>query len=76
MLGDVEGGRSPDKTRLCPSCRCEISVLATRCRFCGEEVGRPRDEARQLSIDDLGGENVTLYAPSGNVMDALESFRM
>ena len=53
----------------------EISVLATKCRFCGDNVGRPRDESRQLSIDDLGGETVAHYAPSSNVMDALESFR-
>jgi hypothetical protein len=53
----------------------EISVLATKCRYCGEEVGRPRDEARTLSIDDLGGDQATHYAPSSNVMEALEAFR-
>ncbi len=64
-----------EKTRLCPSCRMEISVLATKCRYCGESVGRPKEEARNLSIDDLGGENVRHYAPSSSVLDALESFR-
>lgn len=74
MLDDHgEGAR--DKTRLCPACRMSISVLATKCRFCGEIVGRPRDQARQLSMDDLGGETVVHYAPSSNVMDALEAFR-
>ncbi len=53
----------------------EIPVLAVKCRFCGEEVGRPRDESRRLSIDDLGGETVSHYAPSGNVIDALEAYR-
>jgi len=53
----------------------EISVLATKCRFCGESVGRPRDESRSLSIDDLGGETVRHYAPSSSVMEAMEAFR-
>jgi hypothetical protein len=54
----------------------EISIFATKCRFCGESVGRPRDEARTLTIDDLGGVSQgTDYAPSEHVMDALESFR-
>jgi hypothetical protein len=53
----------------------EISVLATKCRFCGEGVGRPRDETRSLTIDDLGGETVQQYAPSSSVMEAMESFR-
>jgi len=73
LLGKTRG--TPDKTRLCPSCRSEISVLATKCRYCGEEVGRPRDEARQFSISQLGGEHTNQYAPSGNVLEALESFR-
>lgn len=64
-----------DKTRLCPSCRMSISVLATKCRYCGEVVGRPKDETRTLSIDDLGGEQTSHYAPSSNVMEALEAFR-
>ncbi len=53
----------------------EISVLATKCRFCGESVGRPRDESRSLSINDLGGETVRHYAPSSSVMEAMEAFR-
>ncbi|MBI4559517.1 MAG: hypothetical protein HY706_18165 [Candidatus Hydrogenedentes bacterium] len=71
-----EGGfKPPEKTRMCPSCRMEISVLATKCRFCGENVGRPKDEARQMSIEDLGGETVSHYAPSHSVMEALEAYR-
>jgi hypothetical protein len=53
-----------------------ISVLATKCRFCGEEVGKPKEETRELSINDLGGENIQHRAPSGSVMEALESFRV
>ncbi|MBM3289605.1 MAG: hypothetical protein FJY92_05590, partial [Candidatus Hydrogenedentes bacterium] len=68
------GGKN-EKSRLCPSCRMEISVLATKCRFCGESVGRPRDETRSLSIDDLGGETIRHYAPSSSVMEAMEAFR-
>lgn len=71
-MGQASGG---EKTRLCPSCRMEISVLATKCRFCGEGVGRPRDETRSLSINDLGGETVRHYAPSSSVMEAMEAFR-
>ncbi len=67
--------RKKDNMRLCPTCRMEISVLATKCRYCGEEVGRPRDESRALSIADLGGETVQHYAPSSSVMEALEAFR-
>ena len=68
---------SGEKARLCPSCRMEISILATKCRFCGEVVGRPKVEAHHLTIKDLGGETVsTQYAPSGNVMDAIEAFRV
>lgn len=71
-----EGNANQEKARICPTCRMEISVFATKCRFCGESVGRPRDEARILTIDDLGGASQgTDYAPSANVMDALESFR-
>lgn len=64
-----------DKLRMCPTCRMEISIFATKCRFCGEPVGRPRDEARKLTIDDLGGASVGDYTPSEEVVDALESFR-
>lgn len=64
-----------EKTRTCPTCRCEISVLATRCRFCGSEVGRPKEAARQLTASDLGGETIYHRAPSGSVLDAMEAFR-
>ena len=74
MLGQPDKER-PDKTRLCSSCRMEISVLATKCRYCGASVGRPRDEPRSLTIGDLGGEHFVHYAPSSSVMEALESFR-
>ena len=75
MLGERSDDRA-DKTRLCPHCRMPISVLATKCRFCGEEVGRPRDQSRSLTVDDLGGEGGSRYAPSSSVMEALESFRV
>jgi hypothetical protein len=74
-VGAGEDRNKGEKTRLCPTCRMEISVLATKCRFCGESVGRPQEATRSLSINDLGGETVRHYAPSSNVMDALESFR-
>lgn len=64
-----------EKTRTCPTCRMEISVLATRCRFCGSEVGRPKEATRQLTVNDLGGETVYHRAPSGSVLDAMEAFR-
>ncbi len=67
---------SSEKMRVCPSCRMQISVLATKCRFCGEEVGKPKDETRTLSIHDLGGEHVYHKAPSGSVMEAIEAFRV
>lgn len=65
-----------DKLRLCPSCRMEISSLAVKCRYCGEEVGKPKLEQRTLSIDDLGGESVYHRAPAGSVIEALEAFRV
>lgn len=65
-----------EKLRVCPSCRMQISVLAAKCRWCGEEVGKPKDEARTLSIHDLGGESIQHRAPSGSVMEALEAFRV
>ncbi len=64
-----------DAQRPCPVCRTPISVLAVRCRHCGAEVGRPRKEAEKLTIKDLGGVTETTYTVSGNVMEALESFR-
>ena len=64
-----------DKTRLCPTCRSPISVLAIKCRFCGEAVGRPKDEARKLTVDDLGGESSSDFNRSEDVMEALEAYR-
>ena len=74
-MSDEAGSGRQEKMRLCPTCRMEISVLAIKCRFCGEPVGRPRDESRALTIDDLGGETVRHYAPSSSVMEAMEAFR-
>jgi len=71
----VADDNEKDSMRLCPTCRMPISVLATRCRHCGEEVARPRREEKQLTLKDLGGEQTTNYTVSGNVMDALELFR-
>lgn len=67
---------SSEKSRICPSCRMQISVLAVKCRFCGEEVGKPKEEQRTLSINDLGGEIIHHRAPSSSVMEALEAFRV
>ena len=64
-----------EKTRICPSCRNAISVLATKCQFCGETVGRPKEEPRTLSISDLGGESIQHRAVSGSVLDAMQAFR-
>jgi hypothetical protein len=72
---DASRFREDEKTRPCTTCRMPVSILATRCRYCGTELGRPREETRSLSSQDLGGETVKHYAPSSNVMDALESFR-
>ena len=71
--GDMQ---SSEKSRICPSCRMQISVLAVKCRFCGEEVGKPKEEQRTLSINDLGGEVIHHRAPSSSVMEALEAFRV
>lgn len=73
------GGEDPlkaEKSRICPSCRMQISVLAVKCRFCGEEVGKPKEEQRTLSINDLGGESIHHRAPSGSVLEAMEAFRV
>jgi hypothetical protein len=75
MSGDGSHYREDEKTRPCTTCRMPVSILATRCRYCGTELGRPREETRALSALDLGGETIKHYAPSSNVMDALESFR-
>lgn len=65
-----------EKQRICPSCRCTISIFATKCRFCGEEVGKPKDELRELSAQDLGGETILHRPPSASIMEALESYRV
>ena len=62
-----------EEMRQCPTCRMKVSVWATKCHYCGEEVGR-REELK-LTLKDLGGDVKTSYAPSGNVTGALESFR-
>lgn len=64
-----------ENTRMCPACRTPISVSAFKCRYCGETVGRPKEDARELSIHDLGGETRATHVSSGNVMEAMESFR-
>ncbi|MBL7646545.1 MAG: hypothetical protein JNK74_10190 [Candidatus Hydrogenedentes bacterium] len=69
-------GEPQEEMRLCPTCRMKVSVWATKCHHCGEEVGRPRREEMKLTLKDLGGESKTSYAPSGNVTGALESFRV
>lgn len=69
-------GEPTEEMRLCPTCRMKVSVWATKCHHCGEEVGRPRREELKLTLKDLGGESKTTYAPSGNVTGALESFRV
>ncbi len=64
-----------DEMRLCPTCRSEISVWATKCRFCGVDVGRPRVEETRLSMKDLGGvRDREKFEVSGNVQDALKAF--
>lgn len=67
--------RDFEATRPCTVCRMPVSVLAIKCHHCGAEVGRPKEAARSLSAEDLGGETIVHYAPSSNVMDALEAFR-
>jgi ribosomal protein L40E len=75
MAGSEKQFIEPDEKRLCPVCRMPISILATRCRHCGEEVARPRREEEVLTVKDLGGESHTTYTLSGDVIDALETFR-
>jgi len=43
-----------EKTKICPFCREEISVLARKCKYCGEMVGDPLQTERKLTIDDIG----------------------
>lgn len=73
---DGEDPLREEKSRLCPSCRMQISALAVKCRYCGEEVGKPKLEQRTLSINDLGGESIYHRAPAGSVTEALEAFRV
>lgn len=75
MSDEPVNQRDDERTRPCPTCRMPVSILATKCRYCGAELGRPREETRSLSAKDLGGETAKQYAPSTNVMDALEAFR-
>jgi hypothetical protein len=65
-----------EEMRQCPTCRMTVSVWATKCHHCGEEVGRPRREETKLTLKDLGGSQQSTYVPSGNVTGALESFRV
>lgn len=74
-VSDQDEKPRDERTRLCQSCRMEISALAVKCRFCGETVERPRQETRKLTIEDLGGERIRDYSPSSDVLNALESFR-
>lgn len=74
-MSGTENAETGERMRLCPSCRMSISILATKCRFCGEVVSRPREESRRLSYTDLGGERPTQFVPSESVMGALEAFR-
>ncbi|MFP4499878.1 MAG: hypothetical protein ACLFTT_02660 [Candidatus Hydrogenedentota bacterium] len=75
MAHHEERAAKRDEMRLCPVCRMSISVLATKCRYCGEEVHRPRKKEANLTIDDLGGQQTSQYRPSGNVVEAIEAFR-
>lgn len=74
VLG-TKASRRPDPVRLCPSCRNLISVLATVCHYCGEQVGRPRMQQRELSVEDLGGETISHVGVSHGVLQAMETFR-
>ena len=74
-MSGSDNSSTGERMRLCPSCRMSISILATKCRFCGEIVSRPREEARRLSYTDLGGERPAQFVPSESVMGALEAFR-
>ena len=58
MSGDLQ----KEKDRTCPSCRSSISVFATNCRFCGEPVGKPKDEVRHLAAEDMGANRSNIQS--------------
>jgi len=43
-----------EKTKICPFCREQISILARKCKYCGEMVGDPLQTERLLTVDDIG----------------------
>ena len=73
-MSDEKSEIRDDAKRLCPVCRTPISVWATKCRACGEKIGRPREEEVKLTIRDLGGETKGSYTVSSNVTDAMSAF--
>jgi ribosomal protein L40E len=64
-----------EEMRYCPTCRSLISVWAVKCRYCGEEVGRPKKEEAHFTVKDLGGDSTSTYVVSGDVIEAIEAFR-
>ena len=70
-----EKNKPNDEERLCPACRSDISIWATKCKFCGSEVGRPRMREDRLTVKDLGGESPSTHRVSKHVMGAIGSFR-
>ncbi len=74
-MAEEEEFHLEDELRLCPVCRMSISVWATRCRFCGEEVGRPKREEKKLTMRDLGAPKQAAYKQSEEVRKALDDFR-
>lgn len=70
-----EEKKTTDEERLCPACRSEISIWATKCKFCGSEVGRPRMREARLTLKDLGGESENTHRVSKHVMGAIGAFR-
>lgn len=52
-----------------------ISVLATKCRFCGESVGRPRVEDRHFTAQDLGGAKPIEHHVPAEMINAIQAFR-
>ena len=61
--------------RLCPECRSTISIWATKCKFCGSKVGRPKMREAKLTLKDLGGEAHDKHKVSKHVMSAIGTFR-